>query len=45
MPFYKDPMSKGNLIVVFEVVFPAKGAVDQNDYAKLAEIFKQPLNP
>jgi hypothetical protein len=45
MPFYKDAMSKGNLIIVFEVVFPAKGEIDPNSYAKLAEIFKQPLNP
>lgn len=45
MPFFKDPMSKGNLVIVFEVVFPAKGEVDPNDYKKLSSILGQPLNP
>lgn len=45
MPFYKDPMSKGNLIVVFEVQYPEKKQIMEKDYAKLAEIFHQPLNP
>ena len=45
MPFYKDPISKGNLVVVFEVQFPAKGELEENNFNKLADILGQPLNP
>jgi DnaJ family protein A protein 2 len=45
MPFYKDPMSKGNLIVIFEIDFPKKGEINHKHYKVLSEILKQPLNP
>jgi DnaJ family protein A protein 2 len=45
MPFYKDPISKGNLIIVFEINFPAKEELEERDFKKLADILEQPLNP
>lgn len=45
MPFYKDSMSKGNLIVIFEIDFPKKGEIDPKSYKALSEILGQPLNP
>lgn len=44
MPFYKDPMSKGNLIILFQVQFPENNKIDKVEYKSLADIFNQSLN-
>lgn len=36
MPFYKDSMSKGNLIVVLQVEFPEKRSILKSDFKRLA---------
>lgn len=38
MPFYKDPMSYGNLIVEFKIDFPKKNFFSKDKIEKLSEI-------
>ena len=38
MPFYKDPMSYGNLIIQFKVEFPKKNFFNQQKIDKLIKI-------
>lgn len=44
MPFYKDSMSKGNLIILFQIEFPHNKQIDAKEYKSLADIFNQPMN-
>lgn len=41
MPFYKDPMSYGNLIVEFKVEFPKKNFFNQQKINKIIQILSQ----
>lgn len=38
MPFYKDAMSHGNLIIEFHVVMPKKGEISKEQIEGLAAI-------
>lgn len=40
MPFYKDSMSHGNLIIVFEVDFPKKGELTSEQIEGLKKVIK-----
>ena len=39
MPFYKDPMSHGNLYIAFRVSFPPKGSIYPHQEASLRQAF------
>lgn len=39
MPFYKDPMSYGNLIIEFKVQFPKKNFFNNDQIGQLKSIF------
>jgi DnaJ family protein A protein 2 len=41
MPFYKDPMSYGNLIVEFKVDFPKKNFFGKDKLDKIAQILSK----
>ncbi len=41
MPFYKDPMSYGNLIVEFKIEFPKKGFFGKDKIDKIIQILSQ----
>lgn len=43
MPFFKEQMSKGHLVITFDIVYPQPGEINDKDYAKLASILGQPL--
>jgi DnaJ-class molecular chaperone len=38
MPFFKDKMSYGNLFVKFEVVFPKRGELKENQLNALKDV-------
>ena len=38
MPFYKDPMSYGNLIVEFKIEFPKKNFFNKEKIDKITQI-------
>jgi DnaJ-class molecular chaperone len=38
MPFYKDPMAYGNLIVEFKVEFPKKNSLSKDKIDKIIQI-------
>lgn len=38
MPFYKDPMSHGNLYIEFIVNFPKKNTITGSNLEKIAKI-------
>lgn len=44
MPFYKEQMSKGHLVVTFDITYPQPGEINDKDYAKLALILGQQLD-
>ena len=37
MPFYKDPMSHGNLYIEFKITYPKKGSITGPNVEKLAK--------
>lgn len=41
MPFYKDPMSYGNLIVEFKIEFPKKNFFGKDKIDKIIQILSQ----
>ena len=41
MPFYKDPMSYGNLILEFKVDFPKKNFFNQQKIDKIIQILSK----
>jgi len=45
MPFYKDPMSYGNLIVEFKVEFPKKNSFTKDKIDKITEILSADKKP
>lgn len=38
MPFYKDPMSHGNLYIEFIVSFPKKNSISSANIEKIAKV-------
>lgn len=44
MPFYKDPMSHGNLIIEFHVVMPKKGELSQEQIDALVTVLPGKVN-
>ncbi len=45
MPYYKDPMSHGNLIIEFRIVMPKRGDISKENLEKLAELLPGKVNP
>ncbi len=45
MPFYKDPMSYGNLIVEFKVEFPKKNYFPKDKIEKIIQILNSDKKP
>ena len=45
MPFYKDPMSYGNLIVEFKVEFPKKNYFPKDKIERILQIFNSDKKP
>jgi hypothetical protein len=45
MPFYKDPMSHGNLIIEFTVQMPKRGDISKENLEKLATLLPGKVNP
>ncbi len=45
MPFHKDPMSHGNLIIEFEVKMPERGDLNKEQISKLINILPGKVNP
>ena len=41
MPLYKNPLSKGRLVIEFDVEFPPPGTFDEETKNKLGELLKQ----
>ena len=44
MPFFKDPMSHGNLVINFEVKMPTRGDLDKDTLAELAKLLPGKVN-
>lgn len=44
LPFYKDPMSHGNLIIEFLVDFPKRNSLSKDAIEKIRLVFKQPAS-
>jgi len=45
MPFYKDSLSHGNLIIEFHVLMPKRGALNADQLKQLAELLPGKVNP
>ena len=45
MPFYKDPMSYGNLIIEFKIDFPKKNFFNKEKIDKLTQILSADNKP
>lgn len=45
MPFHKDSMSHGNLIIEFHVVMPKRGTMNADQLKQLAELLPGKVNP
>lgn len=45
MPYYKDPMSHGNLIIEFKIIMPKRGEITKENLQKLAELLPGKVNP
>ena len=45
MPFYKDSLSHGNLIIEFHVLMPKRGTLTAEQLKQLAEILPGKVNP
>lgn len=43
MPFYKSPMSKGHLVITFDIQYPQPGEVNDKEYARLAALLGQAI--
>lgn len=43
MPFYKSPMSKGHLVVTFDIEYPQPGEISDKEYARLAILLNQTI--
>jgi hypothetical protein len=44
MPFHKDSMSHGNLIIEFNVVMPKRGTLSVEQVKQLAEVLPGKVN-
>lgn len=45
MPFYKDSLSHGNLIIEFHVLMPKRGTLTTDQLKQLGEILPGKINP
>lgn len=45
MPFYKDSMSHGNLIIEFHILMPKRGTLNADQLKQLAELLPGKVNP
>lgn len=44
MPFFKDPMSHGNLIIEFHVIMPKRGEISKEQIDSLVAILPGKIN-
>lgn len=44
MPFFKDPMSHGNLIIQFHVIMPKRGEISKEQIDSLVAILPGKIN-
>ena len=45
MPFYKDSLSHGNLIIEFHILMPKRGTLNADQLKQLAELLPGKVNP